>query len=70
MRSETRMANRGTPPVSTLAWLGLAGLGIRLARVCDLATTICAKTSTSYITVILSVANVLAADVFGSVIFH
>jgi hypothetical protein len=53
-----------------LAWLGLAGVGIPLATVCDSATTICAKTFNSYITVILSVANVLAASVFGSGIFH
>ena len=49
-------------------WLGLAGVGIRLVRVCDSATTICANTFTAYITVILSVADVLAADVSG--IFH
>jgi len=42
-------------------------VGIRLARVCDLATVICEDTFITYITVILPAPNILAADVCGTV---
>jgi hypothetical protein len=42
---------------------------IRLARVCDSAITICAKTFITYIRVTVA-AYVLAADVFGTGIFR
>jgi hypothetical protein len=40
------------------------GVDIRLARVYDSATTICAKIFITYIIVTLPAANVLAADVY------
>ena len=42
---------------------------IRLARVCDLGSTISVKAFVTYIRVIVSAANVLTADVFGTVYF-
>jgi hypothetical protein len=50
-------------------------VGICLARVCGSATTTtttttCAKALLTYISVTVSAPNVLAADVFGTVIFH
>jgi hypothetical protein len=45
------------------------GVDIRLARVYDTATTICAKAFITYIIETMSAANVLAADVFGTGIF-
>lgn len=41
------------------------GLGIRLARVYDSATTLC-KAFITYTSVSMPVPNVLAADVFGT----
>jgi len=50
-------------------YCGQDAVGIRLARVCDSASTICAKAYTTYIRVTVSAANVLAADMFGTVYF-
>jgi hypothetical protein len=44
-------------------------MGIRLASVCYSAITICAERLIIYITVIVPVPNVLAADIFGNDIF-
>jgi hypothetical protein len=43
---------------------------IRLARVYDSATTICAKTFITFITVSVLALNILVADVLGTGIFH
>jgi len=43
---------------------------ICLARVYDSATTICAKAFITYNRVIVLTPNALAADVFGTAIFH
>ena len=45
-------------------------MGIRLARVCDSATTVCAKTFTTDITVTVPASNVPVADIFCTVNFH
>ena len=45
-------------------------MGIRLARVYDSATIICAKAFIIYISVTVPAPNVLATDVFGTGIFH
>jgi hypothetical protein len=41
-------------------------VGVHLASVHDSATTTCQKTLITYITVTVSAANVLVADVFGT----
>jgi hypothetical protein len=46
------------------------GVGIRLARVYDSATTTCVKTFVTYIKERVRTPNILAADVFGTGIFH
>jgi len=46
----------------------VAQSGIRLARVCDSATTVCAETFIIHITMTVRAPN--AADVFGTGIFH
>jgi len=46
----------------------VARSGIRLARVYDSATTVCAKTFIIYVTMTVTAPN--AADVFGTGIFH
>jgi hypothetical protein len=43
---------------------------MRLARVCDLATTTCAKALITYIRATMSAPTVLATDVFGVGILH
>jgi hypothetical protein len=50
-------------------YCGQDAVGIRLARVCDSGSTICAKAFITYIRVTVSVSNVLAADVFWTVYF-
>ena len=50
-------------------YCGQDAVGIRLARLCDSASTICAKAFITYIRVTVPAANVLAADVFGTVYF-
>jgi hypothetical protein len=45
-------------------------VGIRLVRAHDSATIICAKSFTTYIKVTVPVATVLAADVFGTLLFR
>jgi len=50
-------------------YCGQDAVGIRLARVCDSVSTICAKASITYIRVTVPAPNVLAADVFGTVYF-
>ena len=45
---------------------GQDGVGIRLVRVYDLATTKCAKAFISYIRATVSAPTVLAANVFGT----
>lgn len=49
---------------------GRDGVVIRLARVCDSATTVCAKAFVAYIIMTVLTPNALAADVFGTGIFH
>jgi hypothetical protein len=46
------------------------GVDIRLARICDPATTICAKTFITFITVTVLAPSVLVTDVFGTGICH
>jgi len=45
-------------------------VGIRLARVYDAATTVCAKTFIADITVTVPGSNVPVADIFGTGTFH
>jgi len=45
-------------------------VGIRRERVCDAATSTCAKTFITYIRVTVLSLNFLAGDVFGTGIFH
>ena len=45
-------------------------MGIPLETVCDSATTTCAKAFLTYINVIMPAADVLAADVYGTGVFH
>jgi hypothetical protein len=47
-------------------YCGQDAVGIRLARVWDLGSTICAKAFITNIRVSLPASNVLAADVFGT----
>ena len=46
------------------------GVGIRLVRAYHSANTICTKTYTTYIKVTVPAATILAADVFGNVLFQ
>jgi hypothetical protein len=50
-------------------YCGQDAVCIRLARVCDSGSTICAKAFISCIRVTVLAANVLAADVFGTLFF-
>jgi hypothetical protein len=45
-------------------------VGIRLARVCDSGSNICAKAFFAYLMVTVPAPNVLAADVFGTGVFR
>jgi hypothetical protein len=45
-------------------------VAIRLVGTYDSATTICAKTFTTYVKVTVPAANVLVTDVFGTVLFR
>jgi hypothetical protein len=45
-------------------------VGIRLGRAYDSAATVCVKTFIYYMRVIIPAPDVLAADVFGTGIFH
>jgi hypothetical protein len=49
---------------------GWHGVGIRLVKVYESATATCAETFITYIRVIVPASNILAADVFGTGIFH
>jgi len=50
-------------------YCGQDAVGILLARVCDSGSTICAKAFITYIRVTVTAANVLTADIFGTVYF-
>ena len=50
-------------------YCGQEAVDIRLARICDSASTIYSKAFTSYIRVTVPAANVIAADIFGTVYF-
>jgi len=50
-------------------YCGQDAVGIRLARICDSGSTICAKAFITYIRMTVLAANVLADDVFGTVYF-